>query len=182
MQNQETLKRARPMSGTAETKISLLEWIDRGRASWEVLLADVGDERMEEPGAVDDWTFRDVAAHLNAWREWSLARLEAAGTGKEPLPPWPAEMNEENAEGVDELNAWFFERARNRAVREVIAESREQFRQMRAAVEALSPEELSEPGHFAWAADYPLSAVVEGSLEHLEEHEQMTREWLARER
>jgi hypothetical protein len=170
------------MVTAAEDKAKLLEQIDAGQASWEALLADVGDERMEQSGVADDWTFRDVAAHLNAWREWTLARL-AAGVGEEPpLPPWPAGMNEESAAEVDEINAWFFERARNRPVGEVIAESREQFQQMRAAVEALSPEALSEPGHFPWAADFPLSAVVEGSLEHLEEHEQMTREWLANDR
>jgi hypothetical protein len=171
------------MVTAAETKATLLEQIDVGRASWEELLADVGDERMLRPGAVGDWNFRDVAAHLNAWREWTLARLEAASTGgNPPVPPWPQGMTEESDAGVEEINAWFFERARNRPVREVIAESREQFRQMRTAVEALSPEELSEPGHFPWAADFPLSAVVEGSLEHLEEHEQMTREWLANDR
>lgn len=170
------------MSGTAETKISLLEWIDRGRASWEALLADVGEERMEQPGAAGDWTFKDVAAHLNAWREWSLARLEAAGTGKEPLPPWPAGMAEESEEGTDEINAWFHERGRERPLAEVVAEARDQFEQMRAAVQALSPEVLGERGRFAWLPGYPLSAVVDGAVEHLEEHEQGIREWLDSER
>lgn len=170
------------MASSAETKARLLERIDAGRARWETLLTEVGDERMEQPGATDDWTFRDVIAHLNAWREWSLARLAAAGTGEAPSPPWPPGMDEDRPGGVEEINAWFYERDRDRPAAEVIAESREQFEQMRAAVEALSPEDLSEPGRFVWAADYPLSAVIDGSFEHLEEHEEMIREWLVSER
>jgi hypothetical protein len=170
------------MTGTATTKTSLLERIDRGLAGWEALLADVGEERMEQRGAAGDWTFKDVVAHLNAWREWSLTKLAAAGTGDVPSPPWPAGMEEESDEGTDAINAWFYERDHDLPVKAVIAESREQLRQMRAAVEALPPEELFETGRFAWLADYPLSAVIDGSFEHLEEHEQMIREWLANNR
>ena len=35
---------------------------------WRDLVAEMGPERMLEPGPMGDWTFKDLAAHLAAWR------------------------------------------------------------------------------------------------------------------
>ena len=62
-------------------RTSKQEWLDRierGRAAWEELVAQAGEAAMDEPGAMGDWSFKDVAAHLNGWRELTVARLEAA--------------------------------------------------------------------------------------------------------
>lgn len=167
------------MDTTPATKDDMLRLIDTGRASWESLLADVGEERLELSGATGDWTFRDVVAHLNAWRELTLVRLGAAARGEESVsPPWPAGLDDDSPEGTDAINAWFYQRARDRAAADVIAESSEQLQQMHAIVTTLSPEDLFTPGRFSWLGDYPLSAVVEGSFEHLAEHEEEIREWL----
>ena len=73
-----------------------------------------------------------------------------------------------------------YERNRDRPAATVIAESREQFGQMRAAVEAVPEADLIEPGRFDWLDGAPLSAVLAGSFEHLhEEHEPAIRAWLA---
>lgn len=44
------------------------------RARWEVLLAQVGSEHMRQPGALGEWTFKDLVAHLNGWWYDELAR------------------------------------------------------------------------------------------------------------
>src|SRR5690349_425093 len=85
---------------TARTKADLLAQIEADRAEWRALLAEVGEGRMEQPGPMGEWTFKDLAAHLTGWRERSIARLEAAGRHQEtPAPPWPANLNED-----DEIN------------------------------------------------------------------------------
>ena len=50
------------------SKRALLEQIERERAFWEGLVAEVGEARMLQPGATGEWTFKDVVAHLNGWR------------------------------------------------------------------------------------------------------------------
>ena len=79
------------MSDQAEKKkTDLLGRIDQFRADWEALLEEVGEARFERPGTAGDWTFRDVVAHLNGWRERTLLRHEAAHEGRDPAPPpWP---------------------------------------------------------------------------------------------
>ena len=43
---------------------------------WSDLVAAIGPDRMEEPGPMGEWTFKDLAAHLTGWRERSIRRLE----------------------------------------------------------------------------------------------------------
>ncbi|MGH2559356.1 MAG: ClbS/DfsB family four-helix bundle protein [Thermomicrobiales bacterium] len=173
------------MSAATTSKADWLERIERGRETWEAVVAEVGDAWMDRPGATGDWTFKDVAGHLNGWRELTVDRLEAAaGDQAPPRMPWPDDLSEETEEGVEAINRWFYARSRERPATEILAESREQFRRMRAAVEAVPEDELVTPGRFPWLGgeplSAPLSAVLDGSLGHLhEDHEPEIRAWLA---
>jgi len=65
------------------------------QARWRQLVTDVGEDRMEQPGAMGDWTFKDVASHLTGWRRRTILRLTAAGRGEpEPPNPWPADLGD----------------------------------------------------------------------------------------
>lgn len=122
------------MSDETAGKAEWLARIERGRAAWEALVAGVDEDAMERPGVDGDWSFKDVTAHLNAWRAWTVARLDAAaGDGAAPSPPWPEGMGEETPEGVDEINQWFYARGRDRPAAEILAEAREQFQRIRVA-------------------------------------------------
>lgn len=161
-------------------KSELLEQIDREQAFWEQLVAEIGEQRMHEPGAAGDWTFKDVVGHLNGWRSVTLARLDAARAGRAPAaPPWPAHLSEDD--NLDEINAWIYDHYRDQPLAEVLAEYQRSFGQMREAVAALPERDLNEPGRHAWLDGYPLAEVVTNSFGHLhEEHEPALRAWLGR--
>jgi len=157
----------------ATTKDELLATIDREIAGWEALLAEIGEERMERPGAAGAWIFKDVVAHLNGWRRRTIARLEAVARGEAPPPPpWPAELTDETDEGVDRINDWFYGQDKDRPLADVLAESRDQFARLRAAVAALPERDLFERGRFPWLRGEALGpGIVSGSFGHLhEEH------------
>ena len=167
---------------TNASELSKQEWLDRierGRATWQDLAAQVDEAAMDEPGAMGDWSFKDAAAHLNGWRELTVARLEAAAAGETAPPtPWPEGFNDETDEATDATNAWLHARAQERSAAEILAEAREQFARIRAAVEAIPASELNAP--CPWLDGYPLSAVIAGSLEHFHvDHEPDLRAWLA---
>src|SRR3712207_9051846 len=91
---------------TAPSKGQVLQAIERERDAWETLLVEVGESRMLEPGAMGEWTFKDLVAHITGWRARSLRRLEAAANGQpEPDPVWPA-----NRVSDDEINDWIQDR------------------------------------------------------------------------
>jgi hypothetical protein len=154
------------------TKSALLEQIAQEQAFWEQLVNEIGKERMLEPGATGDWTFKDVVAHLNGWRGKTLARLEAAQHGQAPAAhPWPAHLDEDD--DVEEINAWIYRQSRDWSLQEVLNEYRRSFQHMREAVLALSERDLTEPGHYTWMEGDALATMLTSSFGHLhEEHEQ----------
>ncbi|MEO7908994.1 MAG: ClbS/DfsB family four-helix bundle protein [Roseiflexaceae bacterium] len=161
-----------------QSKSALLEQIDREQAMWEQLLAEIGEERMLEPGATDDWTFKDVVAHLNGWRIKTLARLDAAQHGHAPAaPPWPAELDEND--DVDQINEWIYQANRDRSLQDVLKEYNDSFQRLRDVVTALPERDLTEIGYYPWLEDYTLANVITDSFGHLhEEHESVLRAWL----
>lgn len=160
----------------ANTKAELLARFQADRAAWRALLAEVGEARLEQPGPMGDWTFKDLIAHLDGWRERSVRRLEA-GPGQEPATPWPASLTDDD---VDEINHWIYEQNRTRPLREVLADSERLLDRQAAVVAALPEAEVVTPGRFTWLENG--QALAEADLfGHLhEEHEPAIRAWLAR--
>jgi hypothetical protein len=77
-------------------KQGILDKIKRESEVWEKFLGEVGEERMEQPGATGDWTFKDVVAHLSAWRAAGISKLEAVKRDQTPASTfWPAGWDEE---------------------------------------------------------------------------------------
>lgn len=160
------------MSGESGAKERLLARIDSEREQWQRLVAEVGTGRMEEPGPMGEWTFKDLAAHLTGWRELTLARL-SAGQGQEAQPPWPAELTED-----DEINNWLHNRDRDRPLDDILLEADNSFERLTSAIRALPEEDLITPGRFPWLGDEPLAELDPAGHLH-EEHEPDVRRWLA---
>ncbi len=88
---------------------------------------------MDQIGVTEQWSVKDVIAHLTGWRRRTVARLQAARRGEqEPVLPWPADMQTD-----DEINAWLYEANRSRSLRDVLDDSRQVFHQLMAAVDAM---------------------------------------------
>jgi hypothetical protein len=162
----------------------VLAEIEHQREWWEGLLAEVSEERMEQPGATDDWTFKDVVAHLSGWQRRTLDRFQAARTDQ-PIgpPPWPAEFQkiEDEDEQVQRINDWFYEKNRDRSLADVLAESRAQWDELREAVAALPDNVLNDTTRFPSLEGASLAqSVLSGSLfgHFHEEHEPTIRTWL----
>ena len=156
-----------------DPRAALVGRIEAIRDRWRELVTNVGEDRMELPGAMGDWTFKDVASHLTAWRRRTIGRLEAAARG-EPAPPtpWAAELGDEED---DPINAWIHERTKDDALPAVLAEADGTYAAFLAAVRALPAEAVASE----------LESWVEAEAEdghpygHLGDHEGDVRRWLA---
>jgi hypothetical protein len=160
------------MSG-ALTKADLLAWNETGRDAWRQLVAAVGETRMEQPGPMGEWTFKDLAAHLTGWREVLIAWLEA-GPGQEPPTPWPAELTAD-----DDVNDWIYARNRDRPLRDVLADADASYTRIAAAIAALPEEDVTTPGRFSWLEGEALVRMADFPGHLAEEHEPSVRAWLA---
>ena len=161
------------------SKADLLRLIDDEQAGWDALVAEVGPDRMETPGATGSWSFKDVVSHLSGWRKRTIARLTAAATDTSlAAPAWAADLP--NADDDDVINDWIYQQSRDRPLTEVLDEASRQFDQMRELVAALPEDALLTPGRYEWMGGAPLAATVLSSFGHLhEEHDPTLRAWLA---
>jgi hypothetical protein len=166
-------------------RTDVLAEIDRQRAWWEGLLAEVGEERMERPGAAGDWTFKDVVAHLSGWQRRTLDRLQAV-RHDQPAPPlpWQADLGRIDDDGdaeVERINNWIYQRNRDRSAADVLAESRRQWDELREVIAAMPNAVLNDTTRFPGLEGESLAqSVLSGSLlSHFhEEHEPGIRAWL----
>ena len=144
------------------------------RQFWQELVAEVGRDRMDEPGPMGEWTFKDLTSHLAGWRNARIPAYEAVGRGEHPpSPPWPAEL-----EDTDEINVWLQQRDRGLTVDEALAAYDSSFERLAAAIEQLPEAAADDPNAFPYLGG---TAVVDVDFtEHLhDEHEPSIRAWLA---
>lgn len=151
----------------------LVAHIRAERAWWAELVAEIGEHRMTEPGPMGDWTFKDLAAHLLGWRDRTIGRLEAAAQeSHEPAPPWPAELDDDDA-----INAWIHERHQDRSVREVLDDVDLSYERLENAVSALEEELVAQPGAMP-GLEGQASADADFFGHVHDEHEPSIRAWL----
>ncbi len=122
-------------------KAELLEKLEAKHQQWAALLAEIGPDQMEQPGANGAWSMKDVVAHLTGWQTKQVAGLQAAARG-EPEPPtiWPASLDSE-----DEINAWIYETNHNRPARDVLRDSEQLHQQLVAVIKALPDDTKLDP-------------------------------------
>jgi rubrerythrin len=162
------------------------------RSYWEALVAEVDPAWASEPNAMGDWSFKDVVAHIAAWRQRFVNELVAAvqGTPKPELG-WPhtAEETEDGSPQAETrlqaVNDWMYERSRDRTYDQVLAEASLQWTTIQAAVDLMSDDLLQRRDAIAMLNGESIAASLlnPDTFSHLrEEHEPQIREWLARRR
>ncbi len=156
-------------------KEQLLSMLKEDYNRWEELLAGLSEEQITTAQLPSELSVKDLIAHLWAWQQISVARLEAASHNREPeYPAWPFASNRDPDKDVERTNQWVYESYQDKAWQSVYADWRGQFLRFLELGEEIPEKELLEAGRYRWLGEYPLSAVLLGSYEHHEEHlEQM---------
>ena len=154
----------------------LLNGLQEEYQQWEAFLDQIGPARMDQPGVNDDWSMKDIVAHLTGWNRWLGVRLQAAQRSEpEPPPPWPAYLQTE-----DEINAWIYESNQGRSVREVLDESQQVFLQLFSVIEGLPAEVRIEPEWRLVRLEDKRFPAGEFFDHFHDDHEPDIRAWLAR--
>src|SRR4051794_38395163 len=96
-------------------KEHILEALREQFNRWEELLAGMSEAQINTPHSPSNWSIKDEIAHLWAWQQRSVARVEAARLEREPeFPQWPAALNPESEAGPHQMNAWIYETNRQK--------------------------------------------------------------------
>ena len=140
---------------------------------WQGLLLNC-KENPEDCSQDDKWTLKDVLAHLTSWQEVSLARLVAARLKEDPeYPAWFPGADPETDEELDRVNASIYQIHKDQTLLEIKKEWEHRFSEILLVCSLISDLEFSEPDRYAWLGNYPLVAVLEGTLGHHREHREL---------
>jgi carboxymethylenebutenolidase len=162
-------------------KQELIDLHKREFDAWERILAGLSTWQITHPALPDSLSVKDTVAHLAAWQQRTIARLEAALHGHEPqFPHWPVALDEaESSDTVDHANAWILESQRNRPWTDVHQEWRTGFLHFLALLQEIPETDLRPDSKLAWLAEYqPLADHPDVYDYHHAEHRVLLESWL----
>ena len=139
--------------------------------AWEATLARLGEAAIIARPGPSAWSVKDEIAHLWAWQERTLARLEAARLDREPhYPLWPADANDESEDVTERINAWIFETNRDRTWPVIRQEWRERFLGILETGNEISERDLLDSDRYPWLNGHALAAFLLATYDHHQEH------------
>ncbi len=122
------------------------------------------DAWVESLPDMNDWTRKDVLAHVGWWSDHSARVVNALRAGEVPYEQDPDF-------DIDVQNRKILEESRDRDLSEVRAFEAAAFERLVAAVQAASDEDLFNADRFTWLGEETLAtAVAWDSTRHYPEH------------
>jgi hypothetical protein len=159
-------------------KAEAMELIQSERQALESVLAGLNEEQMSQPGVENNWSVKDILAHITDWEGRMVGWIEESLRGETPQRPAPGMTWDD----LDRLNEQTYLLNRDRGLPDVSADFHRSYERAYSVVEALTEEDLIDPQRFAWRAGDPLwHMVAANTWEHYQEHRESIEKWLTEE-
>ena len=158
-----------------KSKAELVAEIEIERQRLGTTLTTLSEEQMLIPGVIEDWTVKDVLAHITIWEQRMISWVAQTTRGEVPemLPPgmtW---------DDLDEWNEQTYQKHRFRPLDEVRDDFQLSYAQALHTVHDVGEQELLDPDRFAWREGRPLWVMVAANTSwHYKEHDESIRNWL----
>src|SRR5438067_11470583 len=104
-------------------KQQLLKQLEKAWTTIEESYAGLSDSQLTEPGVMDNWSVKDILAHVMTWEEEALKYLPLILNGGRP--PRYIQFG-----GIDTFNAQMAEQKRDMAISEVVRQFDETHRRL----------------------------------------------------
>ena len=98
------------------TRDQLLNQLESAWTALRESYAGLPDTSLTEPGVVEDWSVKDILAHVTTWEEEALKYLPVIAEGRTP-PKYSVQYG-----GIDAFNALRTEQKRSLSLPEVLRE------------------------------------------------------------
>lgn len=151
-------------------RTELLAQLISVRGDLRALVDDLSETHLLAPGAVGDWSVRDVLAHITACEVDMLTNL-----GKVKRGAKPGKTTWTQAE-VERQNQTWHREMKDRPLRSVLADFAGARKQTLRVLEGLSDQEAARPAD--WLQGRSLSDyIADMTLDHEREHLEELRQW-----
>lgn len=120
----------------SERKIHLLQLMQKEHDTLDTLLCSLNEEQMVHSRIADDWSVKDILAHLTWWEQETISEI-VRGVELDPGlqgEPW----------NTEKANRLIVEAQRHTPLTDVLTAFHNSYRQMYDAVEELSEDTLAD--------------------------------------
>ena len=139
--------------------------------SWEELLSGLSEEQITVPRFDLGWSIKDVMAHLWAWQQISVSRLEAGLHNRTPeLPGWIVDAVDHWEENANQVNDQTFEKYHDKPWPEIYENWRTGFSRLLETGDQISERDMLDGDRYSWLNGYSLAAILIASYDHHQEH------------
>ena len=138
-------------------KENLLDLLDRTHQETQDFIASLTGEQRAQVGAADDWSAKDLVAHITTWNERLIDRHEAAARG-EPIPTYGPD-DHENAQIFEAHRDWSWD-----AIQRKMDEVHDRLTRL---VQTTSEADLTDSQRFEWLRGAPLWRRIAGDATHV---------------
>jgi hypothetical protein len=134
-------------------KADLLSTITAGHDEMTNLVRRISDDRLRDR-AMDDWTGKDVVAHMAWWHDHSASAIEALRSGSQPYDAHDPSYS------TDALNERVHREHVEDAPDVVRVAFDQSFERLRSALEPLSHEDLFDADRWPWCEGEALVEMI----------------------
>lgn len=153
-------------------KSELLEALETSHEQFLSLIEGVSPEDLTRPGAVGEWSVKDVMSHLLIWEAETIKLLYVARLNRKPDTAHFKTVSD------DEQNAIWHEQFKDREYEKVWNDFVSIRDQTLERISTYSDADLNNPKLFPWLHGKSLSQLLESYLlQHEAEHAAALKEW-----
>jgi hypothetical protein len=146
---------------TFMTQEDLLAQIHKDRASFAATWQNLTNKQMlQRPGPQDDWSVKDLIAHLIWWENFMIERVKdklSGGEGK-------------RTESIDSLNARIFEENQDRNLADILSEFALNLSKIEALVANLNNEQINDTNVINIKGEALLHYLIGDTFGHYDMH------------
>lgn len=148
--------------------------------AWEDLVNGMSMEQITMPLSPSYLSVKDTLAHLHAWQQRSVARMEGVLQGHEPdYPEWVPGLVPDTEDVNDKINAWLYDMYHDFPWEEVHQIWRDGYLHLLELAQSIPEPNLLNSGMLPWMGPYSLADTLIATYDHHQEHYDKLLAWLA---
>lgn len=117
------------------------------------LYARLDENERSSTGNLEQWSAKDIMAHIAAWKEYTVSDITAALRGKNP----------EVRGDLDKINAAIYEENRNKSWEDILTHLERVYKSSIECVRAVPHEKMIDPNTLPWQEGRPLWRIIAGN-------------------
>jgi hypothetical protein len=149
--------------------------------TWDEILVKLTEGEITSPKFDLNWSIQDVIAHLWAWQQISIARMEGGLYNQEPnFPVWIIESVEDWEESSDQVSALTLQTQHQKPWSEIHQNWKIGYLHLNQVGSAISEKDLLDGDKYPWLKGYSLAFILVASYDHHQEHLEKLVVWLGK--